>query len=86
MTRIKSGGAVARVAVETHAQQLVRHLRKRAHTYGDLEALRISSCPWQRLKESAHLYLKPHEVLEKFKRKRDGLVVFKVTRATKWTA
>ena len=70
----------------SQCEQLIRALRKRAMTYGDLLALRVSTSPWKRLSEGAHLYLRPHERLERFKRQRDGLVVFKVTRATRWTA
>jgi hypothetical protein len=70
----------------SHCEQLIRALRRRPMTYGDLLALRVSTSPWKRLSEAAHLYLKPHERLERFKRAKDGLVVFKVVRATKWTA
>ena len=70
----------------SQCEQLIRALRKRPMTYGDLLALRISVCPWKRLEEGAHLYLKPHESLDRFKRQGDGLTVFKIVRATKWTA
>jgi hypothetical protein len=60
----------------TQAQKLVQALRLRPMTYGDLLALRVSTSPWRRLSESAHLYLKPHEKLTRFRRARDGLVVF----------
>ena len=73
-------------AKTTQAEQLVRALRKHPHTYGDLLALRVSTSPWKRLSEAAHLYLRPHEKLDRFKREKDGLVVFKIVRATKWTA
>lgn len=71
---------------QTQAAQLVQALRRHPHTYGDLLALRISTSPWKRLSESGHLYLKPHEQIDRFKRERDGLTVFKIVRATKWTA
>lgn len=71
---------------QTQAAQLVAALRKRPMTYGDLLALRVSTSPWKRLSEAAHLYLKPHEKLDRFKRERDGLTVFKIVRATRWTA
>ena len=70
----------------SHCEQLIRALRRRPMTYGDLLALRVSTSPWKRLSEAAHLYLKPHEKLDRFKRDRDGLTVFKIVRATKWTA
>mgnify|MGYP000849217902 FL=1 len=73
----------------SHAEQLIRAIRRSraGMTYGDLEALRVSSCPWKRLEESAHRYLKPHEALQRKPRQSDGLVVFRVVRtATKWTA
>lgn len=72
--------------MKTQAAQLVQALRKRQMTYGDLLALKVSTSPWRRLSESAHLYLRPNEKLERFKRQRDGLTVFKIVRATKWTA
>jgi hypothetical protein len=72
----------------THAEQLIRALRqsRKAMTYGDLEALRISSCPWKRLSESGHNYLRTGEQLDKYERKGDGLMVFKLVKPTKWTA
>lgn len=70
----------------TQAEKLVAELRKRPMTYGDLLALRVSTSPWKRLSEAAHLYLRPHESLTRFKRERDGLTVFKIVRATRWTA
>lgn len=70
----------------TQCEKRIRELRKRPMTYGDLLALRVSTSPWTRLSEAAHLYLKPHEKLDRFKRVKDGLTVFKIVRATKWTA
>ncbi len=70
----------------TQCEQLIRALRRRPMTYGDLLALRVSTSPWKRLSEAAHLYLKPHESLDRFKRQCDGLTVFKIVRATRWTA
>lgn len=65
----------------SQCEQLIQALRLRPMTYGDLLSLRVSNSPWKRLSESAHLYLKPHESLERFKRERDGLTVFKVARS-----
>ncbi len=70
----------------SQCERLIRELRRRPMTYGDLLALRISTCPHKRLAEGAHLYLKPHESLDRFKRQCDGLTVFKIVRATRWTA
>jgi len=73
----------------SHAEQLIKAIRRSrtGMTYGDLLALRISTCVHKRLAESAHRYLKPHEALQRQPRKSDGLVVFRVIRtATKWTA
>lgn len=64
----------------SQCERLIRELRRRPMTYGDLLALRVSTSPWKRLAEGAHLYLKPHEQLHRFKRERDGLVVFKIKR------
>lgn len=65
---------------QTHAEQLVRAIRRRQHTYGDMLALRVSTAPWKRLAEAAHLYLKPREILKRERRKSDGLVVFRIVR------
>jgi hypothetical protein len=72
----------------THAEQLIQVLRqsRRAMTYGDLQALRISTCPWKRLSEAGHNYLRTGEQLDKYERKSDGLMVFKLVKPTKWTA
>jgi len=73
----------------TQAAQLVRAIRSSQHrgmTYGDLLALKISTAPWKRLAESGDHFLKDHERLHKAPRKLDGLVVWRIVRATKWTA
>lgn len=72
----------------THAEQLIQALRRsrKAMTYGDLEALRISSCPWKRLSEAGHNYLRTGEQLDKYARPKDGLMVFKLVKPTTWTA
>ena len=73
----------------SHAEQLIRAIRRSrtGMTYGDLEALRVSSCPWKRISEAGARSLRPHEVLHQSPRKSDGRVVFRVVRtATKWTA
>ena len=57
----------------TQAETLVKAIRRKAMTYGDMEALRISTCPWKRLSESGHLYLRPGEQITR-KVGRDGLV------------
>lgn len=64
----------------TQAEQLIRAIRRKAMTYGDLEALRVSTCPWRRLSESGHLYLRPGEQIVR-KVGRDGLVRIGVVRA-----
>jgi len=63
----------------THAEQLVRAIRRRAMTYGDMEALRISTCPWKRLEESGHRYLKPGEQIVR-KPGKDGLLRIGIAR------
>ena len=45
----------------TQAEILVRAIRRKAMTYGDLEALRVSTCPWKRLQEAGHRFLKDGE-------------------------
>ena len=64
----------------THTEQLLAALRRKWHTWGDLEALRISACPWRRLSESAHRYLKAGERIER-RTRADGLLELRVTRA-----
>ena len=69
----------------THCEQLLSALRRRWHTWGDMQALRISAHPWKRLGESAHRYLRDGESLERRTRK-DGLLELRVVKATRWTA
>jgi len=79
--------AVTRPAL-TQAAQLVqanRRSRTRGMTYGELQALHISTSPHKRLAESGSDWLRSHELLTRFKR-RDGLIAFRIVRATKWTA
>jgi hypothetical protein len=64
----------------TQAQALVNALRRRAMTYGELEALRISTCPWKRLSESGHMHLKAGEQIKRHTG-RDGLVRISVVKA-----
>ncbi len=64
----------------TQCEQLIRAIRRRPMTYGDLLALRVSTCPHKRLAEAAHQYLRPHEALHRYRRQRDGLTVFKIGR------
>ena len=57
----------------TQAEILVRAIRRKAMTYGDLEALRVSTCPWKRLQEAGHRFLKDGEQIVR-KVGSDGLV------------
>lgn len=60
----------------TQAHQLILAIRdagKRGMTWGELEALRISTCPWVRLAESGHRFLRKGERLIS-RPGRDGLV------------
>lgn len=66
----------------TQAAQLIQAIRragKRGMTYGELEALRISTCPWKRLEESGHKHLRGSENLVRTIG-RDGLVRFIIIR------
>ena len=65
----------------TQGRRLIRELKRRAMTYGDMLALRISTSPQKRVAEC----LKPHELIVK-KKRHDGLVTWRVVAATKWTA
>ena len=64
----------------THAEQLIRALRKGWHTTGDMEALRVSQCPWKRLGESGKRFLRPGERIA-CKTGADGLKRWKVVKA-----
>jgi len=89
MSGRQCGRRWADMSKSTHAAQLVAAIRRsrRGMTYGDLQALRISTAPHKRLAESAHLYLRNHEELQRMPRKSDGLVMFRIVRcATRWTA
>lgn len=66
----------------TQAAQLIQAIRqskKRGMTYGELEALRISTCPWKRIEESGKRHLMPHEELRR-RTGKDGLIRFFVER------
>ncbi len=57
----------------TQAEKIVRAIRRRAMTWGEIEALRVSTCPWVRLAESGHRFLQPGEQIVR-RVGRDGLV------------
>ena len=64
-----------------HAIRLLQRVRRRSAglTYGELEALKISTCPWKRLEESGWRHLLPGERLER-KTGCDGLVRFVIVK------
>ena len=64
----------------TQAEILVKAIRRKAMTYGDLDALKVSTCPWKRLEEAGHRFLRPGEAIVR-KVGRDGLVRIGVKRA-----
>lgn len=66
----------------TQAEQLVILLRRRWMTYGDLQATRVSTCPWKRLSESASAFLRPGEQIMR-KVGKDGLLRMRVARPKK---
>lgn len=52
----------------TQAERIIAAIRaagRRGLTWGDIEALRISTCPWVRVAESGHRFLKRGEKLER---------------------
>lgn len=52
----------------TQAERIISAIRaagRRGLTWGDIEALRISTCPWVRVAESGHRFLKRGEKLER---------------------
>lgn len=64
----------------TQAHLLVNAIRRRPMTYLELEALKVSACPWKRISESGHRWLKAGEQIVR-KTGRDGLVRIAVVRA-----
>lgn len=66
----------------TQAQQLINAIRRagrRGMTWGDIEALRVSTCPWVRIAESGHRFLRAGEQIVR-KTGRDGLVRLSIAR------
>lgn len=59
----------------TQAEQIVNALRasRRGMTYLEMEALKVSACPWKRLSEAGHRYLRKGEQIVR-RTGRDGLV------------
>lgn len=66
----------------TQAKKLIQAIRKRkakGMTYGELEALRVSTCPWRRLQESGDRHLREGEVLQRLPGE-DGLIRFVIVK------
>lgn len=57
----------------TQAERIVAAIRRKPMTWGEIEALRVSTCPWVRLKESGHRFLNAGETIVR-KVGDDGLV------------
>lgn len=59
----------------TQAERIVNALRasRGGMTYLEMEALRVSTCPWKRLSEAGHRFLRKGERIVR-KTGRDGLV------------
>lgn len=66
--------------MKTQAQRIVCELRRGWRTYGDLQAQRLSQCPWKRISEAAHRFLAPGEVIQR-KEGADGYLRLRVVRA-----
>ena len=65
----------------TQAQIIVNAIRRarRGLTYLELEALKVSTCPWKRISESGHRWLKAGEQIVR-KTGADGLVRVQIVR------
>ncbi len=66
----------------TQSAKLIHAIRRsgaRGMTYGDLQAMRVSSCPQKRLSESGDRYLHEGEQLTRFTGK-DGLIRFRIVK------
>lgn len=71
--------------MKNRTAQIFDALRRGWQTYGSLQAMRLSTCPWVRIKEGEANHLRPHEQIKRRTRK-DGLQEMKIVRATGWTA
>lgn len=67
-------------AKTTQGRRLIARLKRRAHTYLEMQALGISTSPQKRIKEC----LRDGEVIDKGLR--NGLVTWRVLAPTRWTA
>jgi len=58
----------------TQAEQLIRAIRSKRSgmTYLELEMLKVSSCPWRRISEAGHRFLRAGERITR-RTGRDGL-------------
>jgi hypothetical protein len=65
--------------MKTQADKIICELRKGWHTWGDLLRSGVSQCPWKRLAEAGHKYLRPGEKLQR-KVGADGLLRIRVAR------
>lgn len=65
----------------TQGRRLIALLKRRGMTHMQMLSLGISTSPWKRVDES----LLPTEVVSKTKNC-DGLTVWRVVQATRWTA
>ena len=63
----------------SQSERLIQFLRGGWRTTGDMLMTGISVCPWKRVSEGAHLYLRKGEHLRKI-RYRDGSMLYRVTR------
>ena len=65
----------------TQAQMIVNAIRRarRGMTYLEMEALKVSACPWKRLSESGHKFLKAGERIVR-RTGSDGLVRVQIVR------
>jgi hypothetical protein len=63
---------------KTQAERLFVHLRRKAMTYGEMEALGISTCPWKRLEEGRYLLREGEKLV---RGKRGDLVTWRVVKA-----
>lgn len=71
------------MTTKTQAERLFVHLRRKAHTYLEMEALGISSCPWRRILSSLHLLREGEELV---KGERNGLVTYRIVKAKECVA
>lgn len=65
---------------QSQSARLIDYLRGGWRTTGDMLRTGISVCPWKRISEGAHLYLRNGEQVRKIREYKTGRMLYRVTR------